>query len=61
MPIHFDNENGVDGSVLNDKYVPLNIGPSHPAMHGTLRVMVELDGETIVRANARDWLLTSLL
>ena len=31
--------------------VPLNIGPSHPATHGTLRVMVELDGETIVRAN----------
>jgi NADH-quinone oxidoreductase subunit C/D len=51
LPIHFDNENGVDGSILNDKYVPLNIGPSHPAMHGTLRVMVELDGETIVRAN----------
>jgi NADH-quinone oxidoreductase subunit C/D len=25
--------------------------PSHPAMHGTLRVMAELDGETIVRAN----------
>lgn len=51
LPIHFNNENGVDGSVLDDRYVPLNIGPSHPAMHGTLRVMVELDGETIVRAN----------
>ncbi len=51
IPIHFDNENGVDGSILSDKYVPLNIGPSHPAMHGTLRVMAELDGETIVRAN----------
>jgi NADH-quinone oxidoreductase subunit C/D len=51
IPIHFDNEPGVDGSVLNEKYVPLNVGPSHPAMHGTLRVMVELDGETIVRAN----------
>lgn len=31
--------------------VPLNIGPSHPATHGTLRVMVELDGETVARAN----------
>ncbi|MBC7370652.1 MAG: NADH dehydrogenase (quinone) subunit D [Bdellovibrionaceae bacterium] len=50
MPIRFDNEPGVDGSILDDRYVPLNIGPSHPAMHGTLRVMVELDGETIVRA-----------
>lgn len=50
LPIHFDNEFGVDGSILNPNYVPLNIGPSHPAMHGTLRVMVELDGENIVRA-----------
>ncbi|MCS6838995.1 MAG: NADH dehydrogenase (quinone) subunit D [Bdellovibrionaceae bacterium] len=51
LPIHFDNEPGQPGNELNPKYVPLNIGPSHPAMHGTLRVMVELDGETIVRAN----------
>ncbi|MBI2351183.1 MAG: NADH-quinone oxidoreductase subunit D [Deltaproteobacteria bacterium] len=28
----------------------LNIGPSHPAMHGCFRLLVELDGETIVRA-----------
>jgi len=50
LPIHFDNEPGVEGDVLNPALVPLNIGPSHPAMHGTLRVMVELDGETIVRS-----------
>lgn len=50
LPIQFDNEGGKDGSVLNEKFVPINIGPSHPAMHGTLRVMAELDGETIVRA-----------
>ena len=31
--------------------VPLNLGPSHPATHGTLRVMTELDGETVARAN----------
>ena len=30
--------------------VTLNLGPSHPAMHGTLRVVVVLDGETIVGA-----------
>jgi NADH-quinone oxidoreductase subunit C/D len=51
LPIHFDNEEGVDGGLLNPNYVPINIGPSHPAMHGTLRVMAELDGETIVRAS----------
>ncbi len=28
--------------------VTLNVGPSHPAMHGTLRAAVTLDGETII-------------
>ncbi|MBM4392444.1 MAG: NADH-quinone oxidoreductase subunit D [Deltaproteobacteria bacterium] len=28
----------------------LNIGPSHPATHGTLRIQVQLDGETIVNS-----------
>ena len=28
----------------------LNIGPSHPATHGTLRTVVRLDGEVITRA-----------
>jgi NADH-quinone oxidoreductase subunit D len=28
----------------------LNMGPSHPAMHGTFRIMLELEGEKIVNA-----------
>ena len=28
----------------------LNMGPSHPAMHGTFRIMVELEGEKILNA-----------
>lgn len=28
----------------------LNMGPSHPCMHGTIRCMVELDGERILNA-----------
>ena len=51
IPIHFDNTPEQSGDVLDSRYVPINIGPSHPAMHGTLRVMAELDGETVVRAN----------
>ncbi len=31
--------------------VTLNMGPSHPATHGTLRVVVTLDGETIIGAD----------
>jgi NADH-quinone oxidoreductase subunit C/D len=50
VPIHFDNTPEQSGD-LDSRFVAINIGPSHPAMHGTLRVMAELDGETIVRAN----------
>ncbi len=35
---------------LKAKPIALNLGPSHPAMHGTLRLYCELDGEVIVRA-----------
>src|SRR3990167_8758805 len=29
----------------------LNIGPAHPAMHGIVRIITELDGETVVGAD----------
>lgn len=32
---------------LQTKNMVINLGPSHPAMHGTVRMRVELDGETI--------------
>lgn len=51
LPIHFDNDPSYVAPVDKD-LVPLNIGPSHPATHGTLRVMVQLDGEVVHRANA---------
>lgn len=52
LPVHFDNEPGRDPSLDDDeRLVPLNIGPSHPATHGTLRVMAQLNGEKIHRAN----------
>jgi NADH-quinone oxidoreductase subunit D len=33
-----------------DNEMVLNIGPQHPATHGVLRLLVSLDGETIVKA-----------
>ncbi len=49
LPIHFDYDpNWVDDPSRN--LTPINIGPSHPATHGTLRIMAELDGEKVVRA-----------
>ncbi len=34
---------------LPRRHMVMNLGPSHPAMHGVVRSRVELDGETIVR------------
>ena len=31
----------------------LNVGPSHPATHGTVRIVVELSGETIERCDVQ--------
>jgi NADH-quinone oxidoreductase subunit D len=35
----------------------LNFGPQHPSAHGVLRLVLELDGETIVRADPHIGLL----
>ena len=35
---------------LETEGMTLNIGPQHPATHGTLRVLVKLDGEQVVAA-----------
>lgn len=50
LPIHFEDDDTYK-SDPDKNLVLLNIGPSHPATHGTLRVMAELDGEVINRAN----------
>jgi NADH-quinone oxidoreductase subunit D len=36
---------------LQSKRMVLNLGPSHPAMHGVVRMKLELEGETITRAD----------
>ncbi len=35
---------------LQTEGMTLNIGPQHPATHGTLRIVVRLDGEQVVWA-----------
>ncbi len=37
--------------VAPEKHLVLNMGPQHPATHGVLRVVMELDGETVVSAH----------
>jgi NADH-quinone oxidoreductase subunit D len=34
---------------LQTRNMVINLGPSHPATHGTVRLLLELDGETIVK------------
>ncbi len=40
----------VETAVGATKTMVLNMGPQHPSTHGVLRVLLELDGETVVRA-----------
>ena len=42
-------EGGGTGGGSQNLY--LGMGPAHPAMHGIIRIVAELDGETIVRAD----------
>ena len=32
-----------------DSTLVLNMGPQHPSTHGVLRLVLEIDGETVVR------------
>ena len=36
-------------SLKTDRMI-LNFGPQHPSTHGTLRIIMELDGETVTKA-----------
>ncbi len=43
------------GPYVRDEFgletLDMNMGPQHPAMHGLLRLILELDGETVVRCD----------
>src|SRR5256886_5169651 len=40
----------VETAVGTAKTMVLNMGPQHPSTHGVLRILLELDGETVVKA-----------
>jgi NADH-quinone oxidoreductase subunit C/D len=41
-----------DAAEIKSDFLSVNIGPSHPATHGALRIEALLDGETIVHSKA---------
>jgi NADH-quinone oxidoreductase subunit D len=43
-PAHIDIESPDDETMI------INFGPQHPSTHGVLRLMMELDGETVLRS-----------
>ncbi len=45
MKQDFEKETGVKTDVIE-----LNMGPQHPSTHGVMRIVLELDGEVIVKA-----------
>jgi NADH-quinone oxidoreductase subunit D len=39
--------------LLGAELMRVQLGPSHPATHGTVRILLDLDGETIVNADVQ--------
>jgi NADH dehydrogenase I D subunit len=46
------NAERVEG-LLGAELMRVQLGPSHPATHGTVRILVDLDGETIVNSDVQ--------
>ena len=48
-----DSPWGDSAQDLHTEHQILNMGPSHPATHGTVKFLIELDGETIVNLDVQ--------
>ena len=46
---HSFDPNSVDYERRDDETMIINMGPAHPSTHGVLRLMLELDGEFVLR------------
>jgi hypothetical protein len=55
-PARDDFDEGLVLPDINTQPMFINIGPTHPATHGTFRVYCRLDGETVEKAGSiRSW------
>ena len=41
---------GGSGDPIHDERIVVNMGPQHPSTHGVLRIILELEGETVTEA-----------
>jgi NADH-quinone oxidoreductase subunit D len=41
--------NAVNANTSKDQTMVLNMGPQHPSTHGVLRLLLEIDGETVIK------------
>ena len=41
-----------EATALHEERIVVNMGPQHPSTHGVLRLILELDGETVTEARA---------
>ncbi len=46
---NYVNPEDIDIERRDDQTMIINMGPQHPSTHGVLRLMLELDGETVLR------------
>lgn len=49
-PLAPPDASGEDLQDIQGEKLVVNMGPSHPSTHGVLRILLELDGETVTRA-----------
>jgi len=49
IPLAAGSDAALEEHDLGGEHLLINLGPQHPATHGVLRLVVELDGETVVR------------
>jgi NADH-quinone oxidoreductase subunit D len=46
----WDDVLGGEGDPIHDEKIVVNMGPQHPSTHGVLRLVLELEGETVTEA-----------